>query len=196
MTKKIENAYVAAIDARIAHEKARATACAASMKFLTDARAFCERENVHAFLASANVDAAFFNANVNASDKFCMKAINRAMQYVQYAMSKSAILKVENARVVLETAINLHRANMQMTRADAQASCTSKADKSVSVDKDKAKYIVRRDTIVAASKRQSSMSLLALQALDIIKQVSKDAFELNTESKLTQALLANHYKQV
>src|SRR5690606_33301987 len=124
--------------------------------------------------------------------KFCIKAIDRAMSYIQYAMSKSAILKVENARTVLETAINLHRAKMQMTRNDAQAACTSKNDKSVSVDKDKAKHIVRRDSIIAASKRQSSMSLLALQALDIIKQVSRDAFELNTDSKLTQALLANH----
>lgn len=192
MSKNV-NVYVEVCNARIAHENERATACDATMKMLHKARDFLARDNVAAFLASANVDASFLNQNVNASDKFCIKAIDRAMSYIQYAMSKSAILKVENARTVLETAINLHRAKMQMTRNDAQAACTSKNDKSVTIDKDKAKHIVRRDSIIAASKRQSSMSLLALQALDIIKQVSRDAFELNTDSKLTQALLANHY---
>lgn len=189
MSKK-SNAYVNAIDARIAHEKQKATACAATMKMLRSAREFCERENVAAFLTDAKVDASFFNSNVNASDKTCVKAIDRAMSYLAYAAFDAAFLRTENARTVLATAINLHRAKMQMTRSDAQAACTAKNDKRVEIDKAKLKHIVQRATIIDASKRQSSMSLIALQCLNVIKQVSRDAFELNADSKIAQAMLA------
>lgn len=191
MSNAIDNTFSIAFDARIAYENDKATACDASYKLLTSAKKFYEQSLVAAFVAEVALDASFINEQETSNSRFCMKAIDRTTDYVQYALSATmTFIKTENARNVLQTAINLLSIESNMTRNDAYASCTSKQDKSFSVDKEREKHIARRDTMISAAKRQASMSLKALVALDILREVRKDEFALNTESALTQRILA------
>lgn len=189
------NAFVAAIDTRIAFETAeKQTACDASIALLKKARQVYLSNSFNALLATeATLSAAFINTYENVNSKFCMKAIARTADYLQFAFKAVANIKTDNARTVLETAINLHRDNLTMTRNDAYASCTSKKDKAIEVAKDREKYISRRETIVSAAKRQASMSLKALCALNILRETStKDVYELNTENALTNMILERY----
>lgn len=185
-----QNAFIAAIDSRIAFESnEKKTACASSIALLQKTRAYFAQDAVASFASEAKLDASFIMQRENASSLFCMKAIARCIEYVQFALNGSSHIKTDNARNVLETAIALDKAKMRMTRDDAQASCTSANDKSVSVAKEKAKLVVRRDTIIEASKRQAAMSLKALVALGVIRETAKNEYSLNRDSLLTQRIL-------
>jgi hypothetical protein len=194
MTNETVNSFVAAIETRIAFEtQEKATACDASIALLKKAKQVYASTQFVALLAQQDMSSAFINAYENVNSKFCMKAIARTADYLQFAFKAVANIKTDNARTVLETAINLHRDSLTMTRNDAYASCTSKKDKAIEVAKEREKYISRRETIVSAAKRQASMSLKALCALDILRETStKDVYALNTDSKLTQAILERY----
>lgn len=181
----IENAYTVALDARIAHE---VNAHANAKKFLTDARAFCAIEAHATFLQNSNV-AAFFNDNENALKKVCMKMIDRSVDYARAAVSKSYVLTNKRALCVLKTMINCHKAKVRMTRADAIASATSATDKRVTATNKT--LIAHCDNQIDAYERQASMSLLALQNMNVIREVARNEFEFTSEA-IAKALLKRY----
>lgn len=134
---------------------------------------------------------AFFNDDENASKKVCMKMIDRSISYLQFAMSAVAFVKADRARCVLDTVVALHKKEATMTRADAEYSCTSKSDKRHAVKHANTACIKNCDNMIDAVKRQASMSLLALENLNIIERVSKDTFKMS-DSKIAQAILARY----
>lgn len=186
------NSFVAAIDARISYENDKSTMQADSYAMLSKASKLYNSTLIASLIVSAELSADFINAQESADKRFCVKAIDRSTDYIKFASESASFIKTANARTVLETAINLLLIDENMTRNDANASCTSKQDKAIAIDKAREMHISRRDTIASAAKRQASMSLKALCALDILNEVQKDVFALNTENIVTQKILARY----
>jgi hypothetical protein len=191
MTSIAEN-FANAIAARISHE--RETACDASIKLLEKAQAVFTSAKFAEFAEASKLDHSFILHNANAAKKRDMKAIARAAEYMQFAMSTIAFIKTKSAANVLLTAFNCRKAEKTFTRDHAQLSVTNTKDETVkhivSKLKNDLKQIVCSDTFVKANVRQSSMSLLALTDLNILVEKTKNVFEF-ADSEIAKATLAH-----
>lgn len=178
-----------AFSTRIAHED---DACDAAIKNLSKNRSFFTQAAVVDALIHCAVDASFINYQENVKSRFDMKAINRCEVYLQFALTKAFSFKefTANAFTVFQTACNMHDNELTMTRNDAHASCTSKKDRAITIDKDREKFIERREAIYSATKRQADMSIKSLLALNMLRETARDTYALNADNLLVQLIRA------
>lgn len=183
-----DNVYTKALDARIAHE---INANAASKRFLNNAKEYVSRDFIAAFLVESNVSA-FFNDQENATKKVCMKMINRSIDYLQHAIDKSHhFSRKTRDYCVLETMINCHKNKVNMTIADARASCTTANDKRYRATEKHEKLVSHCVNMIDAIERQCSMSILALLNMRIIEKVSATEYKF-ADTKIAKAIIAKY----
>lgn len=135
-------------------------------------------EAVSALLTSASVNVAHF-AEKNV---YVISKIEDVLQYVQKAKSDLNDMN----RCVFRTALNLTRADLDMTRDDAKDACS----KSRKVAKERKQYVVQNDKNVADStvNAQHASSLDALMHLNVLAYANK-SYRVNLENDITKKLI-------
>jgi hypothetical protein len=181
-----------AFDARVAFEASKSKDASSNIAHtLHMLRKEVTQEKTASVLQASYIDADFINRSIRADARLNVYAAQK------YSNVARTIAKVETlnhyTRAILKTAQAFAQAELQMTSDDAKSACTldmkvkdAKREKLIS------KYA--KHIAVSTANTQSSSSLDALVAFDVLKRSKNDANEtiyiVNNDSANTQALLA------
>lgn len=178
------NAYVAAIETRIALAKSENKLSASNVKKLETAKARLSNDKLVAFLEKNEVTTDFANKNVY--------MIEKLVNYVMNANALSSDFNEMNKYIFL-TAKRCAEEKETMTLKDAQDACSSDR----LIDDTRKHLVVQRRAIASADtvKAQHNSSMSALIELNILKSVARDSrekhFAVNAKNTIYKALVKN-----
>lgn len=148
------NAYVSAIDTRIAVAVSK-NASAVNIKKLQSLKAMCANEAFAKLLTASKIDAERLNRAIYASEKVIKFAYHAVEKTVDFASVN------DNAFAAFKTAMQLHAASLEMTKADAEASIS----KDAKATKDHEAFVFQRSVILSAD----TLSAQSQQVVDMLK---------------------------
>lgn len=170
----IANKYIAAIDKRLL---AQAELNAADTAKLNKARRIFADSKVIELLDVAAFNETIIFENKN-KDFYCAKSLDLIAMLADAIAHNHNKFKALNENMLksLQTLINLSNANFDITKEDIVASL----DKSHKVaNSEKQRLIVSRADAYSSASRQSTMMLNMMRDLNIVTQVSRDAYKMN-----------------
>jgi len=181
------NAYALDLSKRHDEEKS-ALACAASLKFIESAIITVSQKSVAALLKKSAVSEVFSHDKRIENKFMCMKAINSVDSLLKFATRDDVRHLKSNLEEVMRTLINFKNANMTFTLRDIEDTLNASAK----IDDTKKAVIYQRRTQFANYARHATMSMRALDALNLIERKNKTEYAVNNnaifaliEAKLT-----------
>ncbi|MBX5130790.1 hypothetical protein HJB53_30330 [Rhizobium lentis] len=179
------NAYAMSLSLRYDAEVKNAKS-ASSLNFISKCALVVSQKSVAEMLAACEVKTDFAQDSVQANSAFCMKALENCAHILEFAVNARNVDKLKsNVEEVLRTMINFKKNSEQFAASDIEIAL----DKNIKVAKERAHLYFRRKDVFSSAKRHASMNMRALVALNLLKAVSKDKYEVN-DNALTQAIEA------
>lgn len=179
------NDYAASLSSRYDEEK-KNEKHVASLAFISKCALVVSQEHVFNMLKSCAVATDFAQDSRQANSKFDMKALENCAHILEFAVNARNADKLKsNVEECLRTLINFKKNNEQIAMSDFEAAL----NKDVKIAKERAHLYYRRRDAFSSAKRHAQMNMRAMQALNLVKSVSKDRFTVN-DNELTSAIEA------
>lgn len=183
---------IAAIDARAQYERDKNADNDSMQETLKDIRKSVDHDLIASVMLAANYDANRINRSERVNARYNVYAYEKDVNIARCAASVASLNHY--TRAILLTAKSLKSADLKLTHDDAQSACSLSVKSS---DAKREKLIVKyqKHTSAKTAATQSSSSINALQAFDILRETrdaaNKVCYILNEENELTAKLLAH-----
>lgn len=186
------NAFVTAIEARIAFENDKNAANTSMQKTLADMSKIAANDKIAEILVASNVDANFINRAERSNARFNVYAAEKVFNIARNLANVAALNHY--TRAIIATCKALEDASLQMTHKDAVCACSQDVKHT-----DKTREAILRKTRYAkhisanTASTQASSSINALQVFNVLRE-TRDAnnnavFALNYENETTKKLI-------